>query len=343
MRITQSHLVTSARLEKQVSELQWVDEAALIQKHPTIFHYTAVEALRLILQSGGMWATVYGETNDRDEFRAFRQPIAEAAYRRLRPLVQRRIDKGELDFGGDASKADEVTRNEALVMFDSLLSTTPIPPYITCFCAHSEPHQATNGLLTMWRLYSKRDGRVALGFDTKALIEATARFQRDLAIYACYLDSVSYNPDDPEARKRLSADAGYYRLFEQTFEAIMDVGLGKRQADDIPDIAPDLDQLMSFYVACAAAKHPDFADEHEIRLVLAVSDDVSEADQRNPVLRPKQGRIHLNYLDALSEVMVGPNKDQDKLADEVRAQLDCAGFINVRVTRSQTPYRDTGE
>lgn len=300
--------------------------------HPRLFHYTRETALPLILASGGLFATHYSRTNDRQEFTAMRQPLAEAMFQQVMPLVRERVRRGQLNFGGDEQRMIEIAREDAERSFGILASSAPTPPHITCFSAHDLEHQIANGLLTMWRLYGGEGGGIALGFDTSALVKETERLQEALAISAIYLDRVGYGPDDPQTIERMRAAPDLARIHERAFNMLF---------GDRPDLTDgQADDLMKFFVLAASTKHPDFVDEREIRLVVAPALDTESGRNGRAMLNsPVEGRVLIPCLAALREVMIGPSDQQDALAHSARESLDDAGLQDVAILRSGTPFR----
>lgn len=125
-----------------MARLPWVDENTLAKAHPRLFHYTRETVLPLILSSGGLLATHYSRTNDRREFTSLRQPLAEAMFQQVMPLVREKTRTGQLNFGGDEAKMMEIARGDAERSFDILVSAAPTPPHITCFSAHGHGARA---------------------------------------------------------------------------------------------------------------------------------------------------------------------------------------------------------
>ena len=316
-----------------MARLPWVDEEALAKAHPRLFHYTREAVLPLILSSGGLLATHYSKTNDRREFTSLRQPLAEAMFQQVLPLVREKMRTRALNFGGDEAKMLEIARGDAERSFDILVSAAPTPPHITCFSSHDLEHQVENGLLTMWRLYGGEGGGIALGFNTAALVKETEKLQEEWTIAAIYLDRVGYGTDDPQTAERMKAVPELALIYERAFKMLF---------NDLPALTDSqADDLLRFFVLAASNKHPDFIDEREIRLVTAVSIEPAH-NGRKPLVSPAEGRLLIPCLAALEEVMVGPSDQQDALAEAARQALDAAGFQSIPVRRSATPYRRLG-
>ncbi len=112
-----------------------------------LYHYTSVNGLRGIIDSGNIWATHLGFLNDLSEGRA---ALADEAYR---------------------ARLEETDKRA--------------PLFIASFCRHQEPHQQKNGLLSQWRGYAGEGGGYCVVFDEDTLdglVEAERRISPRLTI-----------------------------------------------------------------------------------------------------------------------------------------------------------------
>jgi hypothetical protein len=112
-----------------------------------LYHYTSVNGLRGIVDSGNVWATHLGFLNDLSEGRA---AAADEAWR---------------------ARLEETDKRS--------------PLFIASFCRHQEPHQQKNGLLSQWRGYAGEGGGYCVVFDEDqldALVEAERRISPGLTI-----------------------------------------------------------------------------------------------------------------------------------------------------------------
>lgn len=112
-----------------------------------LYHYTSVNGLRGIVDSGNVWATHLGFLNDLSEGRA---ALEDEAYRARLAETDRRS-----------------------------------PLFIASFCRHQEPHQQKNGLLSQWRGYAGEGGGYCVVFDEErldGLVEAERRISPGLTI-----------------------------------------------------------------------------------------------------------------------------------------------------------------
>jgi len=112
-----------------------------------LYHYTSVNGLRGIVDSGNVLATHLGFLNDLSEGRA---ALEDEAYRARLAETDRRS-----------------------------------PLFIASFCRHQEPHQQKNGLLSQWRGYAGEGGGYCVVFDEErldGLVEAERRISPGLTI-----------------------------------------------------------------------------------------------------------------------------------------------------------------
>jgi hypothetical protein len=112
-----------------------------------LYHYTSVNGLRGIIDSGNVWATHLGFLNDLSEGKA---ALADEAYR---------------------ARLEETDKRS--------------PLFIASFCRHQEPHQQRNGLLSQWRGYAGEGGGYCVVFDEDALdglVEAERRISPGLTL-----------------------------------------------------------------------------------------------------------------------------------------------------------------
>lgn len=310
-------------------QLPWIDEDALAVEHPRIYHYTIASRLEPILASGGLLATHYDQTNDRDEMRALRDTLvirmAEVALERTRA----RLSRGDIHVDLPEEQFEAIIGGDAHTFFDIMVRVMPSAPHITCFSAHDRPHHQENGLLTMWRLYGGEGQGVALGFDTAKLVAATYRIRDSLAIDTIYLDRVGYGEDDPEIRRRLDDSPEIPALFSTFLIALME---GRTE---IPET--ELGDLFKFLTLCASVKRADFEDEREIRLITAQALPHTVNGRDSPSLTGS--RILLPFLEALDEVLIGPSNVQEALYQRTQHALAHADMKHVGVRKSHTSFR----
>jgi len=143
-----------------------------------------------------------------------------------------------------------------------MVRALPTPFHLTCFSKHVSPQNDANGLLTLWRFYGGDGEGVALGFNTRKLVAATSSIQQSYALSALYLDDVRYGADDG-LRARLAEAPGLVEMFLEFIENVIH---GREL-----DFRTRGQEMIQFIVLAACAKHADFVDEREIRLVATPS------------------------------------------------------------------------
>jgi len=320
--------VTLSEDELAPVPVPWVDETAIAREHGLLFHYTGASTLKPILSTGGLYATTYKDTNDPDELHALRNPLVPLMVLAALPLLKYAQEIGTF-MPPIAWDLESVAREEASKFHDIMVRALPTVPHVTCFSTHSEEHHVQNGLLTMWRLYGRGEG-LALGFDAPRLVELSQEIQRSAAIDGIYLDRVLYGLGDPRLVKRIMEAPDVPQKFAETLILML------QSRSDAPQF--EMQTLLRFLVLICCAKHPDFSDEREVRLIVQQALEGHERG-RPRVEEPAAGRIVVKCLDALRHVMIGPNDHQDALAESVRHQLDGAGFGHVEVHKSQIQFR----
>ncbi len=308
-------------------KLPWIDEEAIAAEHPTIFHYTNYLNLRSILESGGLLSTPYSDTNDREEFRAAKNilcpSIATNLYNFLKAKQPQFMERVEQD-GHDPQ---EICEKDADTLYEVSLRTNVYKPYLTCFSYHSADHHKENGILSMWRSYCSLPGGIAVGFSTEKLIKRSNDLVAKYKFLLMFLDEAIYGDDTEKLKQRLDDCDDVIKINADFIHAKIE----RRE----PQI--DTDALHKLLILSASIKHPDFSDEHEVRLVVSESQD--ENDTRDDV--QKHGsRIIVEISDCISEILIGPSKDQSAIEAGVRHTLDAFGNSDVNIIRSNTPFRN---
>lgn len=157
----------------------------------------------------------------------------------------------------------------------------------------------------------------------------TYDIRRSKAIDMIYLDRVHYGLEDSTLLARFSDAPEVVQMYANFLVAI----LNKNAEFDFPP-----DALTKFFILTCESKHPDYADEAEIWLVVAEATEGRE-NGRSRAPKPAPERVVIKYLDALTTVMIGPARDQFDLIKRVRSALNAAGLERVKITRSKTQYR----
>lgn len=314
----------------EVGRLPWINEDEIVAKYPTIFHYTKVENLEPILRSGGLYATHFAHTNDAEEFHGARELFPVLAYEPAMALAKRLRAKGAFRRAPSNAALEQIIPEDARSFHDAMVRSLPLPFFLTCFSKHTEPHHNLNGLLTLWRFYGGEGEGIALGFNTRKLVDATESLLQTHSLAAVYLDEVLYGIDDEVLRGRMSEASGLIEMFLEFVDNLIserELEFGNRGLE-----------MHQFTVLAASAKHPDFVDEREIRLVVTPAFKGHENGRRSAQTSSERF-ILLPYLNALERVIVGPSRDQAALANRVGSALRRADLGSVQVISSNTPFR----
>jgi len=312
--------------------IPWIDEERIASEHKTLFHYTSVQKLKQIFESGGLLSSPFNQTNDSSEFRALESVIVEMMARGGLERIPTLFKQYKLSFAGSRDDFAKVCFEDAKSCFNALIKGMPAAPEIACFSYHEKANHIENGLLTQWRLYGGKGSGVALGFNARRIIDISNDSIKTLGVDTMFLDQVAYGAEMGQSADRLSEFSELPEIYARSVLAVL---LDRR------GIFEDLrEELMKFFVLCASTKHPDFADEREIRLVVSPAIDETLADRKR---LSKVGLRSLNpILPALSEILVGPSHDQDKIVSQVEKLTKIYERKDVQIKRSNTPFRFTG-
>ena len=293
-----------------------------------MFHYTGAESLLSILERRQLWVSDIEFLNDETELRY--------AIDQLRAALS--ANRTELSAQGNETldTQRQWEYNDALIeeidrRFPKGRGSHNLwerMPYITSFCSHGD-------LLSMWRGYAHGPG-FSIEFDSEILLDAfgEAPLQRGLtdeehrrlrdlnhAVDAALL-SVEYG--------REGAGAIIDALFDE---------LGAQETIHSGTLAEHL--LSRLMPDLARIKHPAFAEEQEVRLVVFRTGDHSP----QPRLRAANGHLVPYYPlafphEAIRSIRVGPavHRERSRLALEQRLGATPRGeYQHVRVDVSEAP------
>ncbi len=309
------------------TKLPWIDEEAIASAHPTLFHYTNFINLGSILDSGGLFASPYTETNDREEFLAAKSILCPLIADRAKAYLRTEHPEFIEAVLREGDDPDEIVEKDAAIFYDAGLRTNAFKPHLTCFSAHNETHHKSNGLLSMWRSYCSANNGIALGFDTSRLIRKTEELTSTKKFAAIFLDFAAYGSGDPQLQDRL-ADSD--DVIEMYFKFI-----SNQIRHEKPHLNPRA--LLKLLVLMTSVKHSDFSDEREIRMI--VSEGSNENDNREEV-KTFGNKIIVEIADCLTEILIGPTKDPESIEAAVRNTLDHRNFSAVSIRHSGTPFRN---
>lgn len=299
------------------------DAAAL---PPTVFHYTAAESLIPILDSCQLWVTDIEFLNDEQELRY--------AVDLLRKAATARREEVQLGNPDDPVDQDEWARLQTLVQ--ELDSRFPAQggfrnvwerrPYVASFCGDGD-------LLSMWRGYAHGTG-FAIEFDTAILLDALR------------VEPSRHDLSDREYEKLKDTNFAV----DASFEAIEYGPTGLRDVIDLlidgkdvggTELWPGAHPIDRIMPRLARTKHPAFAEEKEVRLLVFATGDFSP----RPRLRAANGQL-VPYFpvsfphEAIRSIRVGPSplRERSRVALERRFSASARGeFGHVRLEVSEAP------
>ena len=312
-----------------MAEIPYIDETKTSTDFEQIHHYTNLSNLDDILKSGGLLATDYEKTNDKTEMVALGQSVFDIYKDDIKKQIFDFIENNGL-YVKDSDAFEEAMNLDMKKTCESIIKASPSKPYIACFSKHYRPHHSENGLLTMWRSYTHGNG-IALSFNTRAIVDLTEAFQKQFNSSFAYIDHVMYGLENSEMNKRIDAFSYLPNLISDCMCLTLIEGA------KLPDKAKQ--SLLPFLILSCCTKHPDFEDEREIRLI--IGDNLTKKEGKEPQKRIN-GRILFPCIDALEEIIVGPNENIEKNINTVNSLLEKYSLSRVRVKPSATPFRDIG-
>jgi hypothetical protein len=268
----------------------------------SVHHYTDLEGLRGITGAHDLWLTHSRYSNDDEELTH--------GYGIVRTVIRERLAKPLVD----------EQKRYLLALQEELDGPTPESVYICCFCQSGD-------LLSQWRGYGANGAGVSLSFDP-------AEFS-----YITGPDSPSY---------------GLLRMWSVFYSNATQRNIVGEALDFGAQTGASLEQRVAraadairFFIP--TFKNELFAEEKEVRLIFTPA---ADAQVPHPDFRVARGmlvpyyRLHtlsgsptVPRLLPLQAVRVGPSARKDLNAEAVRLLLAKAGYGNIVVDVSSTPYR----
>lgn len=287
-----------------------------------IYHYTSLDGLQGIIESGDMWLTESAFLNDADE-----------------------ISHG-MQLSQEVFKSVQLT-SEPIEDFLRNVIQTPLDkrPRINIGCFSS----ARNNL-GQWRGYGGNVG-ISISFRTKD-------FTRAFGYPECKLEGVLYE----EAKKRsliktffLFYAEAYRRDLKRKIKVLE---RDNTYRDHLPITGYDIGLQSLYFELITSCKHSDFIDEREVRLFYVEDQSTLNGfDLRPAKTRFRKGNgflvpyttiedIRISTRNdfkkerlPIDEVMVGPGPRADLTALSIRRFLDNHGYSDIPVVASPSPYR----
>ena len=290
---------------------------------PMLAHYTSLDAFRSILRSKEMWLSRVLDMNDTSEIVGGATIIAE----------------GLAEYGPKIFLNPPYAALEVGQQFDARRPMLETDTYVLSLCEHGSDEETDR--LAMWRAYGHNGNSLCLVLrkDTMLGQKAQGRF------------AVQWSPIDYQSPAQLKA-----RL-RQRLEQIEDTFRALPKA--VAALPP---QLLGMLIAqCAVPlvlghKHVAFRDEREIRFVrsrilqpLVPPDGAGYRTVHSsgraksvfvlPLRNYPEFPVNADLSAMLDHIIVGPSHQQDQMYSEVRDSLDAEGLTQVRIHRSEIPYR----
>ncbi len=328
----------------------------LVENHPHLYHYTDINGLLGILKSQTLRATHYRFLNDPTEISHIQDELKKMLlphFVELGKRLSRKNYKTRRNFT-KAGGIYRIAKQEAATFVDNFfggtfgregaLGETRTEPYITSFCCHNKdhPYERENGLLSQWRAYGG-DGRFAIVFNTKQLLEL-ARRENDRFVYSAWvLGSVIYEGDEEALKNELMPFVEF--MVERHLELV--------ETGNIGDMGRT---FYEFVKAASRYKHRAFREEREVRLIwcpmppnlvdLSRRED-SEGLLNNKVQKEiksrKSSKGGVPYIELFNErrnlpietIIIGPHPDQ---AAQEALTCEAVGSKKITIQRSKTPY-----
>ena len=270
-----------------------------------LFHYTDLEGVKGIFTSRTLWMSKFTASNDISEILL--------AIQHFQGFVQR--------------KASELTKEEGDFLREAADQLESFRRTNICLASFCEQHD----LLSQWRSYGN-DGRgIALGFNSKRLVELAER--NGLRLFRCVYDQA--------AHERIASDlvglllASYRR--------------------SLPDGAQARRSLITrfnamFLVVAPVIKDHRFVEEREWRLVsnpVAFDDPnmiaVMKGNQASVKLTVKLTGDSEGMSNMIPRVTIGPTLDPHNVSDAIDVLSQRNGFHISDIAISGIPYRRVTE
>jgi hypothetical protein len=201
-----------------------------------------------------------------------------------------------------------------------LESHPPEGVYICCFCEK-------DNLLSQWRSYSANGTGVSIGFNPKKFSYITG-------------------PDSPPSGLIRLWKVFYKRRIQKSLiRDALEFAYNERGKRPLAEVAQQAAEAIQFFVP--TFKNPDFEEEQEIRLIFTPF----PSSTIKPRFRVSRGMLVPYYslmeLDTspskcplpITTVRMGPGMNKILNLESTRMLLEKAGFPNVSVNSSDTPYR----
>jgi hypothetical protein len=310
----------------------------------SIFHYTSNEGAFGIIKSNRIFATNYRYLNDSKELELVRELFVPVFEKEFREEADKLIAEGKMKSGFITQYGDRVFADEANRLLDVAIEVTnrTSPVFITSFCRHEiGSEQWEQGLLSQWRGYGTYGG-CAIEFD-EAGIEGLIAIEKDnyafshVSLIDVRYDNYAEVLTDHGVNVEGLARATLRQLLSGSDEEHQDLKTGMRHL------------YGAISLAAPRLKSAAFREEHEVRIVAPCMRPAAAAEfpdrKRRPILIRFRNGAPIPYIELLVDapklpikrILVGPQRDQDKVAYALEIALE-AVEVNAEVVLSDISY-----
>lgn len=326
------------------------DEKSVSEEFPELFHYTNVSAFENIFKTRQFWPTHYQDLGDVTEFTRFQLKVQKFISPIIRDIFNRQIQHNS-EFAAGVSRhggIDAVVKKEAEDLLNKIHSQTFAKEmyketFICSFCAHIQPDEARDGLLSQWRGYGAGEG-VAIVLDTskveKMLVREHNRFQINNIVT---LANVIYDND--------SNDLIIKQRFKNVFKylpKILEEVFPEKGLSDTDTLRSCFEAIHDhFLLGSIRVKHNGFHEENEIRIVVPTTTKDSYSYNPNDPKPLKETRYRqkdnceARYIKLfgykplpIKRIIVGPSRMQNFNCQRIEGIVK----TSIKVVKSEIPF-----
>ena len=314
-----------------------------------LLHYTTMNGLRGIIESGCMWASNAAWLNDSSEITHFFDV-------RLSALIEHEARNYAYELAREPEKLERMVREGGVqkiiaketAVLTSILRRATLEmnqPFVLSLSGPRDEKVRSNGLLSQWRGYGQ-DGGYAIVFDTVQLEELLKREAESHHYTHVQIGDVYYHGIDDAIQPATPDVAEYDSLVRLGVSRIIRGGTAA--------------ETERFYEAVTSlsclCKHWGFWEEREVRVVVVpASTEIMHAAEKAPP--PKEikaftrGESRVPYVELfaptsgssgskrlpIKRIIVGPHRNRDAHAQQVQELLLNSGYT-AEVVQSEIPY-----
>lgn len=296
---------------------------ARVASVPTLAHYTTPGAFRSIVENKELWLSRSADMRDTSEVEEGLRMVG-AALDKFGPAILKSINYGASNAGAALASLSPKLTSET---------------YILSLCEHDL--NDTSGRLTMWKDFGNGGPGVCMVLKKAMVLERSAK-----GMFPVHWAPIEYEDEaklEQRVRRRLEH-------IERAFAA------APKQV--MRTLTPNMGFLLAAFVIQLVVSHKNkhYYDDKEVRFLrsdyfnqnllptgAALVEKDTPKGRRTKFILPL--RDYPEYgIDAtldcmLDHVLLGPTKDQGALYKEIKQLLSANGLGNVRVNKSDIPYR----